>query len=114
VKRFVKRESSQAEGVANMREKLYVLVLLVATFSTVPLYSQAPMPIVTPAVTKAAPQTPAATTATTSDAPANNLRTLRDLKAANEETIRKQKAALDKLDELQKSADQIKLYAKRS
>jgi hypothetical protein len=39
---------------------------------------------------------------------------LRDLKAANEETISKQKAALEKLDEMQKAADQIKLYSKRT
>jgi hypothetical protein len=97
-----------------MREKLHIIVLLVATFSSVPLYSQAPMPVVTPAIIKASPQAPALTTATIPDATASNIKTLRDLKAANEETIRKQKAALEKLDELQKSADQIKLYSKRT
>jgi hypothetical protein len=36
------------------------------------------------------------------------------MKAANDETLRKQQAALQQLDEIQKAADQIRIYTKRS
>jgi hypothetical protein len=42
------------------------------------------------------------------------LKKLKEMKAANEETLRKQAAALEQLDELEKVADQIRLYTRRS
>jgi hypothetical protein len=42
------------------------------------------------------------------------LKQLQELKAANEELLKKQDAALQKLDELQKAADEIKIFSKRS
>ena len=41
------------------------------------------------------------------------LKLLQDMKAANDETLRKQQAALQQLDEIQKAADQIRIYSKR-
>jgi hypothetical protein len=41
------------------------------------------------------------------------LKSLRDTKAANEEILKKQQATLEALDELQKAADQIKIFSKR-
>jgi hypothetical protein len=38
---------------------------------------------------------------------------LQQVKAANEETLKKQQATLQQLDELQKSAEQLKIFAKR-
>ena len=45
--------------------------------------------------------------------PAKVLQQLQQMKAANEETIRKQEAMLQQLDELQKAAEQLKIFAKR-
>lgn len=42
------------------------------------------------------------------------IKSLKDMKAANDETLKKQKATLEMLDELQKAADQIKIYTKRT
>ena len=42
------------------------------------------------------------------------LKMLKEMKAANEETLRKQAATLEQLDELEKAAEQIKVYTKRS
>jgi hypothetical protein len=39
---------------------------------------------------------------------------LRELKAKNEEIVEKQKAALLKLDEMDKQADQMRIFSKRS
>ena len=38
---------------------------------------------------------------------------LQEIKAANEEMLKKQEAALQQLDELQKAADEIKVFSKR-
>jgi len=42
------------------------------------------------------------------------LQTLQDIKAANATLIDAQKKTLDSLDDMQKSADQIKAFSKRS
>jgi len=41
------------------------------------------------------------------------LKMLQEMKAANEETLKKQAAILQQLDELEKTADQIRIYSKR-
>jgi hypothetical protein len=41
------------------------------------------------------------------------LRMLKEMKAANEETLQKQAATLEQLDELEKAADQLKIFSKR-
>lgn len=42
------------------------------------------------------------------------LKLLQEMKATNEETLKKQEAALQQLDDLQKAAEQIKAFSKRS
>ena len=44
---------------------------------------------------------------------AENIRQLQELKAQNDEILKQQQAALDTLDELQKDAEQIRIYSKR-
>jgi hypothetical protein len=93
-----------------MRAKLIFLIPLAFGLCTVS--AQSPAPVIVPAQT--------GTVSTTAAAPARDettqasLKVLLELKAANEETLKKQKAALDTLDELQKAAEQIKIYARRS
>jgi hypothetical protein len=41
------------------------------------------------------------------------IKALQDVKAANEETLKKQEATLQRLDELQKDAEQLKIFSKR-
>ena len=96
-----------------MRERFYLSFFAIALLAIVPLFAQAPMPIVTPVPTKVV-QAPASAIATATDTTASNLKALRDFKAANDEILKRQKTALEILDELQKAADQIKMYTKRS
>jgi hypothetical protein len=44
---------------------------------------------------------------------AENIKQLQELKAQNDEILKQQQAALDTLDELQKDAEQIRIYSKR-
>ena len=78
------------------------------------LAAQSPMPVIVPAATPAVTlaQAPAAPDSTGSIQAA--LKMLQEMKAANEETLRKQAATLEQLDELEKAAEQIKVYTKRS
>jgi len=77
------------------------------------LSAQSPVPVIVPAMT------PAVAPARAPSAPDNTasvqgaLKMLQEMKAANEETLRKQAAILQQLDELEKTADQIRIYSKR-
>ena len=87
-------------------------VLLAFTFANV-LPAQSPIPVIVPAAT------PAVTSSLAPAIPENSgsiqaaLKMLQEMKAANEETLRKQAATLQQLDELEKAAEQIRVYSKR-
>ena len=76
-------------------------------------YAQSPMPIVVPAMTPAttaqSPVTAAVTTASTQ----TTLKVLEAMKAANIEILKQQDATLQKLDEMEKAAQEIRIYSKR-
>jgi hypothetical protein len=94
-----------------MRSVALAILLAFALAQTLP--AQSPIPVIVPAAT------PAAITAQQSASSANStsvqeaLKMLQEMKAANEETLRKQAATLQQLDELEKEAEQIKIYTKR-
>lgn len=69
------------------------------------------VPAATPAVTTAAPA-PAA--AEKSGSMSDVLKILQAMKAANEETLKKQAETLQLLDDVEKAADQIRIYTRRS
>ena len=71
--------------------------------------AQTPAPVIVQSAAPAA--APAAQAPAAGNAAA--LQLLDALKAANAETLKKQEATLLQLDELQKAADQIKIYTKR-
>jgi len=75
--------------------------------------AQTPMPIVVPAMTPAttaqSPVTAAVTTASTQ----TTLKVLQAIKAANDEILKQQAATLLKLDEMEKAAQEIRIYSKR-
>ena len=76
-------------------------------------HAQSPMPVVVPAMTPAttaqSPVTAAVTTASTQA----TLKVLQAIKAANEEILKQQVATLQKLDEIEKAAQEIRIYTKR-
>lgn len=76
------------------------------------LSAQSPDPIIIAAATPAAEvKATVAPNDTASEQTA--LKLLQEMKAANEETLKKQEAALLQLEELEKAAEQIKIYTKR-
>ncbi|MEY2491884.1 MAG: hypothetical protein QOH24_835 [Verrucomicrobiota bacterium] len=78
-----------------------------------PTGSAAPL-IVVPAADSALPVS-AATTQKTPGEPdlTAEIELLKQLKAKNDETLKKQQATLEALDQLQKDADQIRIFSKR-
>jgi hypothetical protein len=94
-----------------MRAKIFSILASLAIAGMLP--AQSPMPVVVQAAT------PGVTPARAPAAPDNSssiqaaLKMLQEMKAANEETLRKQAATLQQLDELEKTAEQIKIYTKR-
>lgn len=90
------------------------LALVALTLAILPTLAQSPAPIVVQAIV---PATAATTTApapsTVSPTSETALKTLLEIKAVNEEILRKQAATLLQLAEMEKAAEQIKVYTKR-
>jgi hypothetical protein len=73
-----------------------------------------PMIIVQAAdATATATPAPAAASAADTSAVAIAIKALEQVKAANEATLKKQETMLQQLDELQKAAEQLKIFSKR-
>jgi hypothetical protein len=75
--------------------------------------AQSPTAIVVPAMT---PTTTAKSPGTPAAAPVSaetTLKALQEIKAANTEILKQQEATLQKLDELEKDAQEIRIYTKR-
>jgi hypothetical protein len=88
---------------------------ILATFAVAcMLPAQSPIPVIVQAATPgvASSQAPAAPENSGSIRAA--LKMLHEIKAANEETLQKQAATLEQLDELEKAADQIRIWTKRN
>jgi hypothetical protein len=95
-----------------MRARFLIFAFAItATFSIAQTYSQSPAPIVVQSATSVAPgPAPAATSDKDLQA---TIKLLEEMKTANDDAIKKQEATLDALDELQKAAEQIKIFSKR-
>lgn len=99
-----------------MRALSLLIVALSAAFTFNSLCAQSPTPIVVQAATSApAPAPAAARTPMATDSGDNEAqaRLLRQMKAANDELLKKQKATLQRLDEIEKAAEQLKVFSKR-
>jgi len=92
--------------------RVVILSVLAALLIVSTGYGQTPMPIVVPAMTPGAAQSPAAAAVTTA-ATQTTLKALQAIKAANEEILKQQTATLEKLDELEKAAYEIRINTKR-
>jgi len=90
-----------------------ILSIFVAFTFTGLLLAQSPKPVIVEAATPAAApsRAPAAPESILSLQAA--LKELQEIKAANAETLRKQAATLEQLDALEKTAEQIRIYARR-
>lgn len=88
-----------------------IILSLFAVVAIASAQSQTPMPIVVPAMTPATVvKTAPAENASSAQA---GLKALQALKAANAEILKQQEATLLKLDELEKAANEIRIYSKR-
>ena len=89
------------------------ILLLLAT--TVIAFGQAPSPM-TVIVPAANPATVVKTTAAenASGSPQSVMKALQAMKSANEEILKQQAATLQKLDEIEKAAQEIRIFSKRN
>ena len=91
-----------------------ITLSILSTFALAGILSaQSPMPVIVPAATPAVASAPGPAAPDNSGSLQAALKMLQEMKAANEETLRKQAAMLEQLDELEKAADQLRVYSKR-
>jgi hypothetical protein len=88
-----------------------LLSIIAATTLGLRAVAQTPMPVV-PAMTPATTQSPAAA-AVTAAATETTLKALQGIKATNDEILKQQTATLEKLDEIEKAANELRIYTKR-
>ena len=92
--------------------RTFILSILGAAIFVSTSVAQSPMPVVVPAVTPATAQAPAAAAVSTA-ATQTTLKALQAIKAANDEILKQQAATLLKLDEMEKAANEIRIFSKR-
>jgi hypothetical protein len=97
-----------------MRRQI-LFIPLCAAISIFAANAQSPQPIVVqaatpPPVSSAAAPAPARDAVSVSE----SVKLLQEMKAANAETLKKQQAVLQQLDDVQKAAEQIKIFAHRT
>jgi hypothetical protein len=99
-----------------MRTPFFMKVILLggamAFFLSASARAQAPI-IVQPANQTAPVQSAKTQTVSDDSDMSAAIKSLEEMKAANEEMLKKQQAVLEALDQLQKEADQLRIYAKR-
>jgi hypothetical protein len=76
--------------------------------------AQSPTPLVVPAMTPTTSANSPVTTAVTTTSTQTTLKALQAMKTANDEILKQQAATLLKLDEIEKAAQEIRIYTKRS
>ena len=94
--------------------RLKFLILSAASLlSALSATAQSPAPIVVPAAIDSTPAPENAQKDADDAVITAAIALLQELKAQNEQTIKKQQATLEALDQLQKDADQIRIFSKR-
>src|SRR5205809_3774876 len=97
--------------------KKYLFVgLAISILAGVALQAQSNQPVVIQAITPQSGNTPRAATVqatTTAPSPESTLKLLQDIKAANAAVLSKQAETIQQLDDLEKAADQIRIFSKR-
>ncbi len=91
-----------------------ITLSLLAIFALAGLLpAKSPTPVIVPAATPAITSSQEPVAFDISASLQGALKMLKEMKAVNEETLRKQTATLEQLNELEKAADQLKIYSKR-
>lgn len=93
--------------------RTFFLSLLAGAIAFSSTEAQSPAPIVVQAVTPATTNQSPVTAGVTTSATQTALKALQAMKAANDEILKQQKATLEKLDEMEKAANEIRIYTKR-
>ncbi|MDQ3546422.1 MAG: hypothetical protein M3429_07900 [Verrucomicrobiota bacterium] len=75
--------------------------------------AQTPAPVIIQAVTPAPAAVAAPVAAVPDKSQPTTMQLLQEMQATNADTIKKQEAALATLDELQKAAEELKIFSKR-
>ena len=91
---------------------LFLSILVAAVIAPIS-YAQAPTPIVVQAITPATKTQSTVSTAVSTTATQTMLKALQAMKAANDEILKQQQATLLKLEEMEKAANDIRIYTKR-
>lgn len=95
-----------------MRARILFLTITLALASG--LSAQSPVPVIVPAMTPATTTIAPAAATEADNSLSGALKLLQEMKAANDEVLAKQAATLTRLEELQKAANEIRIYTKRS
>ena len=92
-----------------------IAAVVTAALSIGVIKAQQPTPpmVVVQAAAPAPTATPAAAAAASDAAVTAAIKALEELKGANDATLKKQETMLQQLDELQKAAEQLKIFTKR-
>ncbi len=97
-----------------MKPTLFLGLFVLGALALGQLAAQSPPPvIVLPAASSAPGAPPPAARDTATVAAKNLLQLVQEMQATNAATLKKQEATLVTLDELQKAAEDIKIYSKR-
>jgi hypothetical protein len=94
-----------------MRTLIFSLIACALTASGID--AQSPTPIIVPAMTPATANQSSVTAAVTTASTQTAIKALQAVKAANEEILNQQKATLEKLDEMEKAANELRIFSKR-
>lgn len=94
-----------------MRRLTFSLLTVVSLASI--SYAQSPVPVVVPAMTPPTTAKGPAVPGNTASSTQETLKALQAMKAANDEILKQQAATLLKLDEIEKAANEIRIYTKR-
>jgi hypothetical protein len=94
-----------------MRATIFCFLATTAAVSL--LHAQSPTPVIVPAMTPAKTTQAPAATADTANATQDAVKALQALKAANDEILKQQAATLQKLDEIEKAANELRIFSKR-
>ncbi len=97
----------------NIKPPILFLSIL-AAMSIFAANGQSPIPVLVPAASAAA-GAPSSTAVNIQDSDTlqATIKVLVEMKAANEEMLKKQEMMLQQLDDLQKAAEQLKIFSKR-
>lgn len=91
----------------------FTIAIAAAILAVSALRAQTPAPIIVQAMTPESANAPRATPPPSAPAADATLKLLEEIKAANAAVLSKQAETLQQLEELEKAADQIRIFSKR-